>query len=234
MMTIKRRISIVLAVCIFVTGVVLVVFPIVSKWIGDYEDSSMVDDFDDFISDSGNMYNIDLDRLYRDIKKYNEDLFIRGRDYLPDMYTFDKPHFDLRSYGAPDDTFGYIEAPAISLRLPIYLGASVENMKRGAGNLYQTSVPIGDKNTNAVLAAHTGMENKTMFDNIVKLNNNDDVYVTNFWSRLHYKVVKTQIVLPNASSVVDIEPDKDIVTLLTCYPYRKNTHRFVVVCERVD
>lgn len=40
--------------------------------------------------------------------------------------------------------------------MPVYLGASTENMARGGALLGQTSMPLGGANTNTVIAAHRG------------------------------------------------------------------------------
>ena len=46
--------------------------------------------------------------------------------------------------------------PRLNLELPVYLGASRENLAKGAALLGQTSMPLGGENTNTVIAAHRG------------------------------------------------------------------------------
>lgn len=173
-----------------------------------------------------------LARLYSDMVKYNRDLYESGQQLL-DPFAYSQESFDLTKYGVYDNIFGYISAPSINLKLPIYLGASTDNMWLGATQMTGTSIPIGGNNTNAVVAGHRGVINMTMFDNIVFLEEGDSVFVNNLWYELEYKVVKTEIILPNESDKVKIQPGKDMLTLLTCHPYGYTSYRYLVFCERV-
>ncbi|MCH5296728.1 MAG: class C sortase [Ruminococcus sp.] len=173
-----------------------------------------------------------LARLYSDIVKYNKDLYESGQQLL-DPFAYEQESFNLAQYSVYDNIFGYVSAPSINLNLPIYLGASKDNMWLGATQMTGTSIPIGGTNTNAVLAGHRGVINMTMFDNIVFLEEGDSVFINNFWSKLEYKVVGTEIILPTESDKTKIQSDKDMLTLLTCHPYGYSSYRYIVYCERV-
>lgn len=233
---IKRKIVYIFAIIFLCIGITILCFPKLAQQINNYQDEKIIEEFNELAlknKDGNNENSINLDKLLEDMQQYNENLYKNGKQNVQDPYVYAQPSFDLSSYGIMDSIFGYIEAPAISMRLPIYLGASNNNMKKGAGNLSQTSVPIGGINTNAALSAHRGMITKTMFDNIVYLKNGDDIYITNFWETLHYKVYDINIIFPNESSIVDIQPNRDLITLITCHPYGSNEQRFVLTCERV-
>ena len=73
-----------------------------------------------------------------------------------------------------------------------------------------------------------------MFRYIDKLEYGDIIKINNMWGELNYKVVKIDIINPTDIDEILIQKDKDLVTLITCHPYRINTHRYIVVCERVD
>lgn len=172
-------------------------------------------------------------RLYRDFCDYNQSLVAQGQSSYGDPFLYEDESVDLYSYGIGDSAVGVLEIPKIDLRLPVYLGAGEYNMSRGAAQLNRTSLPIGGKNTNCVIAGHTGMASAVMFDNIVKLEVNDEVYITNFWETLSYRVKETKIVDPNGWEEILIKDGEDLVTLVTCYPYGSNTHRYLVICERI-
>lgn len=70
--------------------------------------------------------------------------------------TYSQAAVNLEDYGITDGIYGYVTAETINMRLPIYLGANSSNMSYGAAHMSATSLPIGGKNTNAVLAGHTG------------------------------------------------------------------------------
>ena len=132
-------------------------------------------------------------QLYNDLQKYNEDLYNNGQQTeFASSFIFEDPTFDLSEYGITDGMIGYISIPEIDLNLPIYLGANEGNMALGAAQLNKTSVPIGGNNTNCAIAGHRGLINQVMFYNIVYLTEGDDVYITNYWDELHYKVRETK------------------------------------------
>lgn len=58
---------------------------------------------------------------------------------------------------------GTIRIPKISVNLPIYHGTSQSALASGAGHLYGSSLPVGGKNTHAVITGHRGLVNATMF-----------------------------------------------------------------------
>ena len=62
----------------------------------------------------------------------------------------------------------------------------------------------------------------------------DEVYITNLWETLTYKVVDIKIINPNDVNAILIQKGRDLVTLLTCHPYGSDgLYRYLVFCERV-
>ena len=51
---------------------------------------------------------------------------------------------------------------------------------------------------------------------------------------LAYRVTSTEVVLPDDTSSLAIQKDKDLVTLVTCTPYGVNSHRLLIHAERCD
>lgn len=143
--------------------------------------------------------------------------------------------FDLTQYGLPDQTFGVIYIPKMDVELPLYLGASDENMANGAAVLSQTSVSIGGENTNAVIAGHRGWNGYKYFQDIELLNKNDEVYITTIWETLVYKVSEIKVVTPDDIGSIHIQQGRDLVTLMTCHPYASGgRYRYLVFCERAE
>lgn len=199
----------------------------------DYSVEDLVRDND--IKPNGSGYDWTLISLLREqMEKYNAELLTEGQYMLNDPFSFEQPSFLLSTYSITDNVFGHISAPAISMDLPIYLGANQYNMNFGAVHLSYSSMPIGGQSTNAVFAAHRGYIGKIFFDNIVYLQNGDDVYVTNPWGRLHYKVIQTEVISPYDIDRCYIQSGRDLITLLTCHPYGSNEYRYMVICERAD
>ena len=59
------------------------------------------------------------------------------------------------------------------------------------------------------------------------------IYIQNFREELVYEVYEIKIILPTEVGELLIEDGKDIITLLSCHPYRINSHRYVVKAQRV-
>lgn len=47
-------------------------------------------------------------------------------------------------------------------------------------------------------------------------------------------VRETNIVIPTDTSPCAVENKKDLLSLVTCWPYAQNTHRLIVTAERVE
>lgn len=94
--------------------------------------------------------------LYDALQAYNAEIYAEGQSGLKDPFAYETPAFDLTAYGLPDDMIAALWVPRLDLDLPVYLGASTENMARGGALLGQTSMPLGGANTNTVIAAHRG------------------------------------------------------------------------------
>jgi sortase A len=209
---------------------------------GSYEESLTDDKIDKEgyqLDDSGNRvsdnpihYKVDLDRLYKDSVTYNKNVEKNQYSLLTED-TYVNSALDLTKYGIWDGVYGYISAPSIDMNLPIYLGASDYNMSSGAGHMTGTSLPIGGKNTNCILTAHTGYIGRTFFDNLGNLGKGDTVYIKNYFGTLKYKVITKEVHSPKDSYRCYIEDDKDLITLITCISDGNwGFNRYYVICER--
>ena len=174
-----------------------------------------------------------FEELYQELKRRNETLFAERQKELKDPFSYQQPGIDLTEYGLDGNVIGFISIPKMEVELPILLGANTENMREGAVHLTETSYPIGGENTNCVLAAHRGASRTAMFRDIEKLEIGDEIYIENFREILTYRVVELRIISPTHVQELLIQEGRDLVTLITCHPYRHNYQRYVVYCERV-
>lgn len=179
------------------------------------------------------LFKLDLDKLYKDSVSYNENLKKNQDKLLTNDYSYANPSINLSDYGIHTGIYGYVSAPSIGMKLPIYLGANDSNMSYGAAHLTFTSLPIGGKYSNCVLAGHTGYIGRIFFDNIRNLNIGNEIEITNFWETMTYKVVDTRIFKPNQAQAIFINSNRDILTLMTCVSNGSGGfNRYYVVCER--
>ena len=172
-------------------------------------------------------------QLWLDMKAYNEAIFREGQEGLSNPTAYEKPSFRLSDYGLETEVFGVLSIPRLSLEMPIYLGASNQNMANGAAVMGQTSLPIGGSNTNCVLAGHRGWNGAAYFLYINQLEPGDTVTVTNLWGTLNYKVSEVRVISPNDVEAILIQPGHELLTLLTCHPPASGgKQRYLVFCER--
>ena len=127
----------------------------------------------------------------------------------------------------------YIDIPKINVYLPVQHGTDAETLERTVGHVVGTSLPVGGSSTHAVLSAHSGLASSKLFSDIDQLAEGDTFYIHVLGDTLAYKVDSINTVLPTDTSLLQIEDDKDYVTLVTCTPFGVNTHRLLVRGHRI-
>ena len=173
--------------------------------------------------------------LWRDMVDYNKEIYINGQKGLDCKLAYEDPSFVLADYGLESEVFAVISIPALELEMPVFLGANYRHMADGAALLGQTSIPIGGKNTNCIIAGHRGWGGASYFRYVDKLQPGDEVIITNLWETLQYRVAEIQIIQPNEVEQILIKPGQELVTLLTCHPYASGgRQRYLVICERLN
>ena len=126
-----------------------------------------------------------------------------------------------------------IDIPKIGVYLPVRHGTGAETLERAVGHVVGTSLPVGGAGTHAVLSAHSGMASAKLFSDIDQLVKGDVFYIHVLGEVLAYEVDQIATVLPSDTSLLQIEDEQDLVTLVTCTPFGVNTHRLLVRGHRV-
>lgn len=170
--------------------------------------------------------------LYAAMQDYNAEIYAGGQSGLTDPFAYEEAPLDLAAYGYDDDMLAVLWIPRLNLELPVYLGASRENLAKGAALLGQTSMPLGGENTNTVIAAHRGYYGAEMLRNVQQIQIGDKITMTTPWDTLVYRVCELKIIQPDDINAVLIQPGRDLLTLTTCHPYTQNTQRYLVIAER--
>ena len=172
--------------------------------------------------------------LLADLQAYNQRIYAEKQSGLVDLEACEVPAANLTTYGVEDEIIGVLEIPAMELTMPVYLGASDAHLAAGAAVLGNTSAPIGGDNTNCVIAGHRGWRGADYFRYIDRLQVGDTVKLTNLWETLTYTVADIQIIQPHEVEKIKIQPNRDLLTLLTCHPYASGgRQRYVVYCEKL-
>lgn len=173
--------------------------------------------------------------LWRALMDYNIHL-AEEKQEITDAWTFRQSPVDIAALNNGSPAVGYIEIPEIELKLPLFVGATEENMSKGAVVLAGTSMPVGGKSTNCVIAGHRGYSGSPYFRDIDQLQVGSEVHINNLWESMTYKVIGTRIIHATECDILQIQPDKDMVTLFSCYPYLSigTKYRLVIFCERAE
>ena len=127
----------------------------------------------------------------------------------------------------------YVDIPKINVYLPVQHGTGAETLEKSVGHVVGTSLPVGGSSTHAVLSAHSGLASSKLFSDIDQLAVGDTFYIHVLGEVLAYEVDAIHTVLPTDTSLLQIEDNKDLVTLVTCTPFGVNTHRLLVRGHRV-
>lgn len=247
--TVKQKVIQIIMVVVFLGGLGLFMYPKATQWYAAYQNEKAMESFTESkqaatgkipeekqkstVTDKSHNSN-SLEELWEDMTEYNQTLYEQGQKELKDPFAYEMPSFVLKDYGIQSEVFGTIEIPAMDVKLPLYLGATKENMSKGGVILGQTSMPLGGENTNVVIAAHRGYKGIPMFREIQKLTPGDYIKIVTLFDTLTYQVSECKVIEPDQVNEILIKSGEDRITLLTCHPYTKNTHRYLVVAKRCE
>ena len=225
-----RKTSLVLAALLAVVGVCVMLWPVFTGHRLQADTDAAVQEFL-AEHDEPDQYP----KLLAALQAYNQRIYTEKQSGLVDLEACEEPAADLIAYGIDDEIIGVLEIPTMELTMPVYLGASDAYLAAGAAVLGNTSAPIGGDNTNCVIAGHRGWRGADYFRHIDRLHVGDTVKLTNLWETLTYTVMDIQIIQPHEIEKIKIQPNRDLLTLLTCHPYASGgRQRYVVYCERTE
>ena len=180
-------------------------------------------------------WKIYYEDLYLEFQQYNESLLL-GQTITDAWGEGDQEVPEVRLDGQDAGLIGAIEIPDMKTRLPLYIGATKENLAKGAAVMAQTSMPVGGENTNCVGAGHRGWKGSAYFQYIENMQPGSRVYLKTPWWDLTYEAVGFDVVAPEDVDSIRIREGKDMLTLVSCHPYRVGggaPNRYLVFCERV-
>ncbi|WP_455005827.1 class C sortase [Corynebacterium propinquum] len=217
---------------IILAGISVLLYPVVSTQWNNYIQRKVVEDYSSQIQ---NLPEEQLNAAIEEAHEYNASS-IGGPILDPWLSRVSEDNLDYQHYleqlsGLP--AMSQVSIPSIESSLPVYHGTTEEVLQKGLGHLYGTSLPVGGEGTHSVITGHTGLTTSTMWDNLIDMKEGDAVYVNTFGQKMKYQVTSTEVVLPHETESLAQQPDKDLITLITCTPYGVNSHRLLVHAERV-
>ncbi len=227
----KSKTLFIISINLFIISISFLLFPFVNNFIYQLNNKGTINEYDTNVS---SLSKEDKQKYLDEAKEYNESL----TDTVSDAflgYSYDDIEPDYESVlNFNNGQICSVEIPKINVHLPVYHGTSEEVLKYGASHSANTSFPIGGANTHSVISAHTAYPSKIFFDDLPKLEIGDKFYINILDEQLTYKVCDINIVEPDDTSLLQIEYQKDLITLVTCYPYAVNSHRLFVTGKRTE
>lgn len=223
----KNKTNIILVI-IFLIGLSVMLYPSFSNYWNSRVQSQAVASYNNEVQ---KMSTEDYDKMFNEAEEYNNAL-----------KNISDPFQNYESISNYEDVLnisgtgimGYVTIDKIDVELPIYHGTSEGVLQIGVGHLGGSSLPVGGIGTHTVLSAHRGLPSAELFSDLDKLEVGDTFQITVLNRVLTYQVDQIRIVLPEDVSELQVDPDKDYATLMTCTPYGINTHRLLVRGVRVD
>ena len=229
----KKVTPIIIIILFFLIGVGVLSYPLVSSVINNID---MRNAQGDYVEKAKSMEPAKIRKMFAEANTYNQSLIsnmILTDPFDEEAYKKIGERYTKVFNAGSDGLMGYIKIPKINVNLPIYHGTSLEVLSKGAGHLENTSLPVGGKGTHSVISAHSAYPTQTFFDYLTEIKEGDSFYIYVLDRVLRYEVDQIKVVLPNDTSNLYIEHDKDYMTLVTCTPYSINTHRLLVRGKRV-
>ena len=130
---------------------------------------------------------------------------------------------------AASGLIGRLEIPRLELSAVVIEGDDSKTLRRAVGHIPGT--PLPGQTGNVALTGHRD----TFFRPLRKIRANDIIVLTTLQGEYHYRVVSTRVVNPDNVAVLNAS-DREILTLVTCYPFYfvgSAPHRFIVRAERI-
>lgn len=224
----KSKVLNIIITVIFVTGLIILLYPSVSNYINSKHASRVIKSYRETVD---NADPDGLEKSFEAAEAYNKELAQKPEAFFkPEIISGYNSTLDITGTGI----MGYVEIEKIGVELPIYHGVEKEVLQVGAGHLPGTSLPVGGNSTHSVLSGHRGLPSSKLFSDLDKMEIGDTFCIIIHDKVLTYQVDQIKIVLPTETDDLRIESGKDYCTLLTCTPYGVNSHRLLVRGVRVD
>ena len=221
--------STIILVAIFFVGLCVLLYPTISDFWNEKRQSQAIINYDDLIVD---LTPEDYSEFFEKADSYNKKIRNMSFPFMNHKSIADEYYSTLDING--DGMMGYITIEKIKVQLPIYHGTSDKVLNSAVGHVEGSTLPVGGKSTHAVLSAHRGLPSAKLFTNLDKLEIGDIFTIRILDRTITYQVDQIHIVLPHETDDLNIVPNEDYCTLVTCTPYGVNTHRMLVRGTRIE
>lgn len=225
---VKKNISTIILVLIFFVGLSLLLYPTISDYWNSFHQSRAIATYAEAVAE---LDDEDYEKMWQEAEAYNQKL-----SNQPNRWNLTEE--EEEEYNGILDVggtgiMGYIEIPEIKVSLPIYHGTDEGVLQIAVGHIPGSSLPVGGIGTHSVVSGHRGLPSAKLFTNLDELDEGDVFMIRVLDETLTYEVDKISIVEPDDLTGLEIDPELDLCTLVTCTPYGVNSHRLLVRGHRI-
>lgn len=224
----RRKLSTILFVIVFLAGLSLLLYPTVSDYWNSFHQSRAIASYVDAVDNTDEQK---LEEMRQAAEAYNEKLLSKQDRY--DMSDSDRAEYESLLDVSGTGVMGYVEIPSINVSLPIYHGTDNTILQIGVGHIEGTSLPVGGASTHCAVSGHRGLTSSKLFTDIDQMAEGDTFKLYVLGETLTYEVDQIRIVLPDELNDLKIEEGQDYCTLITCTPYGVNSHRLLIRGHRI-
>lgn len=231
----KKILVIIISILVFVLGLGAMFYPTVSNWLHEQSASYAIADY---MESTGEKSVDEYELEFAAARAYNATLtgdvrsFLEAEEQAASEEAINLDYWD--TFDQVDGIMGIVEIPSINVTLPIYHGTEESALQKGAGHLEGSALPTGDVGNHTVITGHTGLPSAMLFTDLDEMIVGDRFYLEILDQVFTYEVTRIYVVLPSETEHLEVQEDKDLVTLVTCTPYGVNSHRLLVQGERVE
>lgn len=135
----------------------------------------------------------------------------------------------LQNYPDYGTQYATIEIPSIDADLPVYLGNTLEILKKGVGHDSGSYFP-GEGGS----IIYMGHNSANVFRRFGELQLGDEIIIKATYGEFKYKIIDFQLISEKEGDKLPIQKDKELLMVYTCYPFVNIGHatqRYVVFAE---
>lgn len=214
-----------------IMGIILCAYPFVSSMVQRQFQNEAVATHQEAVTQAGN-----LDQVLQEAREYNDMLCQVGDAIVGDVQDniLSSENYNKQLNVSGNRIMGAIKIPKINVNLPIYHGTEEEDLTNGIGHLEGSSLPVGGKIQDVFSPGIEDCPMPNFFTRLDELEAGDYFFLDVCGETLAYQVCAIEVIEPDDLEKLVIQPEKDLVTLVTCTPYGLNTQRLIVTGERVS
>lgn len=202
---------------LIVAGILIFFYPKLSETYDNYQQQKLIQEW------QASFQNIDLDEPDQDGTEEQADAPVES-DPAPEA-----PPGNAEK---DDRLEGMLHIEKIDLNLPILHGATQENMKTTLASIDNTGQAgqIG----NYAIAGHRNRTYGRNFNRLDEMEEGDTIEVDNGEDKYTYTVVEKLYVKPDEVWVLEGNGKDKEITLVTCHPMGKSTHRLIIKGKMIE